>query len=232
MPFRIILTFLLFLICSFPTWAEEDPDLKAKFLSAWEAHQKSLPTTVALEKTDEPNIYNFETALFPYRGKLQVNNILISRDLDYYYDYNLGAEYALKGVAETELLDISSDDLYRKYPQSQQLWAKEQYLFWDDSQKKWLSADEWKNASAVVSHEEMTSPYNKPCVVTETLMTIWPFLVILLFLMIFLARIKQLQKQQFEKFDLSIERQLESLELQKQSLELQREILKVLKQKT
>lgn len=226
--------FLLFAFCSlvFPiqSFAQDEPDIKARFLSAWEEYQRSLPTTVTLEKTDEKNIYDYETTLFPYKGKLIVNNVLVSHDLNY-YDYRIDTQDILKGVAEVQLLDAGSKELYEKYSESYQLWHKSHYLLYDSNKHQWVSAAQFIEAQNVVQlPPNAVCPLSKGNFLFKLLKEIWPILLLIIFLVVFIIALTKAQKKQIGKYDLSMERQLTSLEIQKKSLELQMKIVKLLEQ--
>ena len=223
-----------FLFLPFHAFAQEEtklPTLKEQFLTAWEIHQRSLPTTVKLEKTEQPDTYNYETTLFPYNGKLKINNIVISKDLDYYFDYDLGVEKILKGVAEVELPDLPEKTIYQSYPHSQRLWEKENYLLYNEEDQVWLSGEQWREAgypNAMQQHYEQIDLYAYQTYKSIIVGFLVPIL-ILFFVILVVWRATKQQKGQIKKFDLSIERQLESLEIQKQSLELQKEQTEILR---
>lgn len=201
---------------------------KESFLKAWETNIKNLPTTVTFEKTEKPNIYNYETTLFPYKGELQLNNIIIDRNLGYYYDYDLGVENAIKGAAEITLLNLSNDDLYKKYPLSQQIWAKGNFLFFDDAAGRWLNAQQWQADHAVA--DTVYGRSNSSCdrasqILNNIFGKVWPLLLIILFLGVFILAIKKAQKEQIAKYDLSMKRQMESIEIQKEQTALLKQLV-------
>ncbi len=215
--------------------AKTDSDIKTSFISAWEKHQRSLPTTVTLEKTDKPNIYNYETTLFPYKGKLILNNVVISKDLNYYYDYDLILTDVVKGAAEIELAELTSDEFYEKYPHSRPLWEKENFLLYDEISNKWLSPKEWENKTSDIGEYDVsnTKKSSHSCY-KETVLALfsglWPFILFVIIFLVIVWRGKKFQDAQSKKIDLSLERQLESLELQKQAFEVQKRATKILEQ--
>ncbi|MCB9982085.1 MAG: hypothetical protein H6861_00195 [Rhodospirillales bacterium] len=216
--------FILFFFTTVPgIFAQEQgqpaPTPKEVFLAAWEENQKNLPTTVIFEKTAEPGVYNYETTVFPYKGKLKVLNIVISKDLDY-YNYDLDLDDALIGLAEVELLDVDKDFRDRIY-YSYNLWNEQNFLFSKAEGGEWLSDAQWEenhqdsaqNSSACAA----PSPSAKYKKLLSDLLPIFIFLLIIIPLILWSRR---LQKRQIAKYDLSMERQKESIEEQKRGLEI------------
>ena len=210
-----------------PQKTEETKILPTKetFLAAWEVHQRNLPTTVTLEKTNEPGIYNYETTLFPYKGKLKINNILISKDIYYYGDYDLNLEDALKGVVETELPDLQDKKMYDLYPYSNNIWKNQNFLFYNGCAGKWLNIEQWREiqkSNTRASQETLTQ--------NQLIADFLPLVFLIPFLLLLLWWAKRQQKAQMTKFDLSLERQEKSMALQKESMASQKESLELQKE--
>ncbi|MCB1783607.1 MAG: hypothetical protein KDI13_06385 [Alphaproteobacteria bacterium] len=209
------------------------PDSKEAFLAAWESHQKSLPTTVIFQKTDEPGVYDFETTLFPYKGKLRLMNILISKDIDYYDDYDLNDESDTKGVAEVELTGLPDKEFQEKYPYSNELWKNNQFLFFmkDADGGRWLSAKEWWT----VKDNEAPPPKPASCGTLskkqyQNLISVWsPVGVMIIVVLIVMLLTRKRQKAYLAKYDGSLAKQLEGIEIAKQGLALNEQQLELLR---
>ena len=202
--------------------------LKKSFKQAWEDNIRSLPDTIKFEKTDEPNIYEVQITSFPYSGKLKLNNIYISKKIDYYYDYDLEYETMLKGVAEYELLDIEQKDLYRQYPHSSQQWAENHYLFYETSSNTWLTAAQWKNNNTTQTSQNAgyNSNGSSGYFLCGEYKDFIPLIVLLTVLLILVISSRKTQKKYSENFDLSLERQKEAIQQLKQQTKLLEEITK------
>ena len=228
---RLLLILLTCLACTNTqaAFAAEDtpaPDAKEAFLSAWESHIKSLPTTVVFQKTDEPGIYDFETTLFPYKGKLELLNIVVSKDIDYYEDYDLNHESVSKGVAEIRLTDLPKEEFREKYNYSKEIWDNKQFLFFmnDAAGGRWLSAEEWWTAKNN-GHAPTKAP---SCNAQNTdylnLFLKWlPLIILMSCFFIIVKGVSKRQKSYYDKYENSLAKQLEGIEIAKCSLALQEE---------
>jgi len=228
--------FILFFFTTVPgVFAQEQgqpaPTPKEVFLSAWEEHQKSLPTTVTFEKTEKPGVYNYETTLFPYKGKLKVLNVVIDKDLDY-YNYNLDIDDALKGVAEVELPGLSEDDRNYMY-YSYNLWQEQNFLFSRGEGEEWLNAKQWATATQDNNKTNVSSGQScSQAKYKKWLADLLPLIVFLVFLFFIVLWSRRLQKRQMAKYDLSMERQKESIEELKRGLEIAERSLKLQQEQT
>jgi hypothetical protein len=138
--------FLLFIVCAgmapLRAYANESVQKPSKesLLAAWEKSLKESPYTIKLEPTGEKNVYDFETSIFPYKGKLKVLNLLIDKNVDIFDDYYSSDTY--KGVVETELPDIS-DKLAKNLYHSYTTWNRNNTFNYDSDTSKWYSHDDW-----------------------------------------------------------------------------------------
>ena len=205
----------------------DNPTSKENFLNTWEAYQKSLPSTVKLEKTDELGAYKYETTLFPYKGTLKVLNVIIDKNIDYYYNYDLGLDDVLKGVVEAELPNLpdKNKNIYNTYPHSSYIWRQHNFMFFDEGSEKWLSAEQWREKFNPTENTKNYTYSNLYNIFIELLPLILP----LMFLLLILWWAQRKQKTNVARYDLSIERQKESMELQKEALELLREQTEILR---
>ncbi|MEZ5919112.1 MAG: hypothetical protein R3D66_04120 [Alphaproteobacteria bacterium] len=227
---------------------EKTVPTKETLLSAWEFSQKSQPTTVIFEKTDEPGVYNFETTLFPYKGRLKVLNILLQDHIEYYYDYDVEEDSSAMGIVEVKLLDAPKD-FFDGMAVSQSIWNKQHTLYFISGPQRWMTKAEWEIYDAN-KPETLSGGACRPTSSSATAYTkykgeifLFSSLMLLgLFLVFVGRRTIKFQNSHVKKFDLSMERQLEALQIsekmlkqQDESLEIQRKqaaILEKLLQKT
>lgn len=209
-----------------PATPEIEPTSREAFLTVWEQHIKSLPTTVTFEKTDTPNVYNFETILFPYKGNLELLNIVIDESVDYYYDYDLDQAAKTRGVAEIRLPELP-DDFFEKHYNSASVWNKQHYLFFIDRANQWMSPQQWKtwrehNISRDESYEKST------CSTGSWADSLKPFssiIILLIFLVLLFFFTHKQQKKQIAKYDLSMDRQKEAIEQQQEAMDIAQKAL-------
>lgn len=144
--FAILLSFC---VLSAPVLAETNDSKPSKesLLAAWEQMQKDDSYTVAFEKTKEQGIYNFETTIFPFKGKLKVLNELIEKNPAYYYgdfrDYDKklpDGDYI--GIVEVELLGVAKE-FAGKFRYSYETWERGNALYYHADAKKWYTHREW-----------------------------------------------------------------------------------------
>lgn len=208
------------------------PTSKESFLKAWKAHQKNLPTTVTFEKTDEPNTYIYETTLFPYKGKMKILNVVVDKNISYYYDYDLNSDDILKGIVEIGFPDLP-EDFFKKHSYSHDLWERQNFLFFVDN--RWVSADQWREREEI--NEASTTPaYCAPSDFwSKNNKILSAFIPVAIFVLVFLFAISKsnkMQKKQIEKYDLSMQRQEEAIEQQQQAFKLAEESLALQKEQT
>ena len=177
----------------------EVEDFKAQFVEAWEAHISAL-----------------ETTLFPYQGKIKLLNVAISKDISYYYDYDLNVGEALKGVAEVKLLD-APDEFFHSMTYSHQLWLQEQFLFSESVGSSWLTAGEWTAQSTVpdaLAPQDMERcPTSQVFLYTKVLPLSVLLAVFVLFLIVLMRKQRKLQQRYAERYDYAIELSEKQVEL-------------------
>lgn len=206
---------------------------KEAFIAAWEQAHKARPTTQRFEKTDQPGVYDFETSLFPYRGKLKVLNVLIGEKLGYYGDYDLQSKATLTGVAEVVLPGLP-ENFWKDYPYSSQIWQDQNFLFFIPEANRWMSADDWR-----AYEKESLSGDRGDCKASpsasffdrygELLRVFLPLFIILCVFFFVVRRVQKIQKVQMAKYDLSIDRQARSMEIMEKSLAFQGEQTELLR---
>ncbi len=230
-----IVLLLLMFAYSLPSFAQTQSNapLKESFIERWEKHIESLPTTEVFEKTDIPNIYKFKTNLFPYTGQLELLNVVIDKDIDYYYDYDLDADALLKGVAEVKLTNLD-DDFFHDHSYSLDLWEEKHFLFYIEENNRWLTAEDLKKRNNKTDgyghYDDYGAAPSSGCAQQKFLKRFLPLGALILILLFTIIAARKHQKIQTEKFDLSIEQQKESIEAQKQGLELAKQAMDIQKE--
>ncbi len=208
---------------------------KAALLKAWEQNQKSQPTTIRFEKTKDNSIYNFETTLFPYKGKVVVHNVLIHEDIEYYGAYEARESAEIVGIIEAELIDAPERFTNTLY-ESIGVWQKQnKMLFFNDTQKwmtasQWREESQWKEITGTAQSSDNQCGYNSSITkknkkYTEIFLNFLPLLLLLVFFVFLMKNTKKCQQSHTEKIDLSLERQQEALDLQKEQNQLLKQIL-------
>ena len=144
---RIIIACFVFVALAFASVAyagpADKPPTKESLLAAWEQVQKQDPNTVKLEKAGDKNIYDFETNFFPYKGKLNILNLVIDEGAGYYYDEDdETAPGTYSGVVELELVGADKD-FKEKFEYSYSRWARNNRLIYDEKTSKWYTRGEW-----------------------------------------------------------------------------------------
>lgn len=213
----------------------QDKTAKAEYIAAWETYQKSLSTTVTLEKTDSPNIYDYETTLFPYKGKLEILNVVISKDIYYYGDYDLNLDTALKGVVEAKFTNLKKEGIYEAYPYSAKIWHEQNFLFFNEDAGKWLSVEQWREIPMVHNSQEAQQLYPKKSSANKFI-NLTKDLLPLMFLFIFLGFVmlwaNKKQRTQMVKYDITMKRQKDSIDMQIQGFEIAKQSLELQKEQT
>jgi hypothetical protein len=233
---HITITIAGTLVCALlhlaPALAQEAPT-KDSLRTMWEATQKSDPHTKLFRKTQEKDVYDFETDLFPYKGRLKVMNLLVDQHPGYYYEYDDGSGEGYKGVIEVKLLDAPKE-FRGDYAQSYETWDRLNYFHYDADTASWVTRDAW---SAVTRARAKAAPV---CPAASATSRLWSLIeqlagaAVVLFLTLVVVILatrtaRRRQKDYLQKYDESLARQQESVTLQKENVELQKQILAALK---
>jgi hypothetical protein len=133
----------VFLIVPQPASAESHkiPSIeaaKASLLEYWEQTIKQDPSTRLFETTDEPGVYNIDTTVLPYKGRVKVLNLVV----DVYKpvgNYDSGVVYG--GVVETKLLD--APDIPQLQPFSFNKWQRMGWFDYDSKTSRWFPFNSW-----------------------------------------------------------------------------------------
>lgn len=212
------------------------PPTKESFLAAWEENVRSNPETKLFEKMDEAGVYNFETTLFPYKGRLKILNLLVE-DRDFssqgyeFNDYDSEDDSGHIGIVETELTD-APENWSEKYPYSFQSWRSANVLFFSHAAGVWMDQGKWKQHLAMKKAAE--PPQSGICAQTDfwrsqmnmVISMLLPIVIILALLIPLCALLGRKQRQTYKT---SFDRQLEALNTARESLSIQKEHLDLLK---
>lgn len=220
---------------------------RASLVAAWEEKLKNRPDTVSFKKTKEEGVYEFETTLFPYKGRLKILNTLIQdRDISpqgyEYDDYRDDDDSGYIGAVETELSDLEDPEGFcKKYPYSKAAWQDFNVLFFPNDAQIWMTKGEWK--SHIVGKKE--NPVFDSHPVREEkkgdsikkylyLLADWGPFIFLVGFLLFLLRTTQKHRGQYDlsidRQKIGLEKQQEALDLIRQSLETEKDQLHLLKQ--
>ncbi len=236
--FNLCILAAMFLFVVLPARAEDAaafaPPAKESLLAAWEEIVRQNPETKIFEKTDEAGVYNFETTLFPYKGKLKVLNLLVEdRDLSSYgyeyNDYDDTEDTGYIGMVETELSD-APEDFFEKYVYSTMAWKSGNVLFYSNQAARWMGKAEWKQyLKTKIAASSAAAPQ---CARSERVDFISRYvgvIVLGIFLALVFLRLPRTLKKQNKLNETIMERQLEGLNIAKEGQVLQKEALDVLK---
>ncbi len=235
--FAILLSFC---VLAAPAMAETNDSKPSKesLLAAWEQMQKDNPYTVAFEKTAEKSIYDFETTIFPFKGKLKVLNTLIEEDPAYYYGDFSKYDTVLPdgdyiGLVEVELPEADKE-FAAKYRYSYATWEQGNALYYHADSKKWYTAEEWalykkefKSAKAVSAPKSACGLFK-----SENFVSWWPLILVIGWIVI-CAWFSSKQKKNYANY-LNECREINKIISDRgiEALAIQKEILEVLKRKT
>lgn len=222
----VICIFAIALLISNTSYAETEhaPTSKESFLKAWKAHQKNLPTTVTFEKTDEPDTYIYETTLFPYKGKMKIANVVVDKNISYYYDYDFVSDGILKGVVEVTFPDMP-EKFFKTHHQSADIWQRQHYLFFVNN--RWMSPDQWREFEAA---QEIKTPRAPRATGSETWGYLLNYVPMTILLLLYFSCISIGSKKTLKEMGESIELQKQAFKLAEESLALQKEQTDYLRQ--
>jgi hypothetical protein len=146
------LSFFLIVIFSVPhiCWAEpsgyEDhiPSkkvVKESLLSYWENNLAKDPGTRLFQKTRVAGVYDIDTTVLPYKGRVKVLNVFV----DVYKPVGIyDKQIAYGGVVETELMDAPSN-LAENQPFSFKKWQQLSWFDYDTKTSEWFPFNDWDN---------------------------------------------------------------------------------------
>lgn len=227
--------FIAALLCllSLPAFAQQTQEpTKESLVAAWELAMKESPHTKTFTETKEDGLYEFESALFPYKGKLKILTAFIAARDPYegYYDNGAGPV----GIVEAELEGAPKDFLGRM-PYAYAEWGKNNRLFFSGG--KWLTHEQWMGLRRAEEAKEAapmcapasgsSSPAARMDLILNGLLLLLGALLILA-IPVAIAR-RKLAKQITDTNKLIMDRQLAILKLSEEDVALQREQVALLK---
>jgi hypothetical protein len=196
-----------------PGQGTSDPS-KASLLKAWETIQKNDPQVIIFAMEGE-NLYRFKTEHFPFDGQLKVLNITVD---DRLADTDFGQTM---GVIEVELVDADQDFL-SKHAYSYSIWARNNMLYFDQAQGRWLNSKEYFAEAQKRWKKKGWNPFSN-------LWLEWPFLVIFGILAFLFFAVTRMQRKNERFMQNSHDLARETLELARDSNRILKEILENLK---
>lgn len=122
---------VLILVLMASSNAVATPD-RESFLTAWQAHLASLPSTTALEPVSE-GVFHFSDSDLPYDGELKIAGVLI-RHVD---SGGYASDFTHIGMVEFELTDIPPE---RMSSQLYYYWLTDrQSLYYSQQAQRWVN---------------------------------------------------------------------------------------------
>src|SRR5574341_2480610 len=188
-------------------------------IQAWENVQKQDPETITFKKL-ESRRYVFNTKRFPFDGELKILNVSIDASSWDVEDRNT------IGVVEVELVRLPQDFL-QKFGRSYSFWEKNNTLFYDKKDGRWLSSREFQSKMA---REAKSLP-------ASSLMFLSGYFWVIIFVFIFVALLLASRKST-RSMKIAMQRQDQmmadykrAMQLTEENTKILREILEVLKSK-
>lgn len=222
--FAILISLCIFSVSVFAVDIKAEPS-KESLLLAWETVQKENPATVKFEKIGT-GVYDFETTIFPYKGKLRVVNLLINKKPSAYYDdlqdYRFDeAEEDLTGIVELTL-DGVDEKFQEKFRVSYKTWDRDNALHYNAATQTWYAPAKWADV-----RDALKTPTSAPVAKTPKdekptffgVFLSWVPMILLIAVWLFLCRGQKAVQNR-------------AIQLCEQTLVVQKEILEVLKKKT
>ncbi|MEW6558191.1 MAG: hypothetical protein AB1349_12730 [Elusimicrobiota bacterium] len=200
----------------------------------WENIQKNSSQTLNFEKIEEDR-YKFKTKMFPFEGELKVLNVVIEET-----EIGFPEDGYITGTVETELVGWTPEQI-QKYSASYYRWQRNNTLYYDKKEMKWISPKEFQERMMKKSKSMLKSPLFFLSNYSYLI-----FFLILIALVIVIAqksskRMKIALKQQDEalkkqeKFQADYDRSLQlgerNVQLTEENNKILKEILEVLKNK-
>lgn len=200
--------------------SEEKPETKKAptretLISFWEEKNINDEDVKQFEKTGEKNVYKFETAFFPYQGRLKLLNAVITKSSDTYMPD------LYTGIIEVELLD-APEDFFTKYAASYGAWSAQNYFYYDGQKGVWFPSSEWSAYAA--SNMPVAAPSSG-----RHWNIVWLFaLVAGLGGIAYFAKVQN--QKIWDNHQKALKEQQRGLKIAEESLELQKEHSKLLKE--
>ena len=163
---------------------------------------------------------------------MKILNVVVDKNLSYYYDYDLNSDDVLKGIVEIDFPDLP-EDFFKKHSYSSALWERQNYLFFIDNH--WIGADQWrefddKNETSTAHAQCAPSKlWSKDKKILTAFIPLGVFVLVFIFV---ISRSNKMQKKQIEKYDLSMQRQEDAIKQQQQAFKLAEESLALQKEQT
>lgn len=140
---RPILSFLLTLLLAAHAYSSPavstNEDQRNAVLLQWEQTIKSDPSTRSFEPTDDPDIFEIENAILPYKGRIKISNVQIA-PFTPRGDFESNVTYG--AVIDTNFLDPHSD-FKTTNAAGYERWQKLGWLNYDTTIHQWFPFSEW-----------------------------------------------------------------------------------------
>lgn len=181
---------------------------KKEVVAAWELSLRALPSTKVLEKATDPNIYNFESSLIPFKGQIKILNVIVSDEPEFYalnLESDVSDVFTKQAFVEVALIGVSStywDDMPRSY----QAWKSLGEFFYVKEKNMWLARDaaklygqatiDLKDAAKLREYQSTEPP---SMLYEQALIYVYPILCFMIFFGIvqIFSRKKRLQANEF-----------------------------------
>lgn len=188
---------------------------QSDLLSAWEDYLENNRSTVYLKPVSEMT-YDFKTNLFPFEGTLKVLNVVVDEE-------GYGCEGYKTGYIETELVGVE-DDFYEKHYYSLSIWQRNNTLYFDENQDKWVLYNE-----LTLNYETCEAGFQPWAGIMGLASSLFPLAVIVVILIIVIVVTSVMQKKNRSYMDFAEKATKRSLEIAEKSLALNEESNELLK---
>jgi len=208
---------LLFFVAMHALLSAAEKPTEESLIKAWEELQKSDPNTITFEKIADHR-YKYKTSLFPFDGELKINDATIE-------DIEMGPYNAfIMGPLDVELVDLPKD-VPQKYPRKYSMWMRNNTLYYDKKEGKWLSPQAFQ---AVMT--KMTTEMSKPSGLFSNYLSLVVLLLALVCIVYFLQKNRQAVKTSLQRQAEAIVRVEKSIELSEKGMQQSEETNKILKE--
>lgn len=186
---------------------------KESLLTSWEEIQKNDPQTVRFEKLGD-GLYEFETARFPYKGKLRVLNLALNDSGDEYGEFGGGM---LQGAVEVELAD-APEDFIKRHSTSYYWWSRGNTLSFDESSQSWLTPAGYRKSLEQQQAAYQNVSARSGCWVNKGLYIALGLFLLVLFTFVVLAR-----RAGMKNYKQMMDRQARILEIAEENLQINKD---------